>query len=79
MREKVYCFQCHNSVYKNPMKLPNSHPLKCERVCLYCFKEKCYFHRKRLINGCRHFIAESLAKLESGEWQANQANSKRPG
>ena len=79
MNEKIYCFQCHNSVYKNTIKLPNSHPLKSSRICLYCYRDKHFYARNRLMNGCRNCNPESLAKLLSGEWKPNKSTSKRPG
>ena len=79
MNEKIYCFQCHNSVYVNTTNFYYKHPLFGERICLYCYKQKRYFTRTHLINSCPSFNPESREKLIKGIWRANVANRSKPG
>ena len=77
VNEKIYCSQCHNSVYRSGTKLHLGHPFYGCTCFLYCYKKgRCYPADKR-IDGCKHLDPESLEKLLSGKWEANVAASHK--
>lgn len=78
MKEKIYCFQCHNSVYLNTNYVRNSE-MWGNRVCLYCYALKQTLPKDRLINGCRDLKLENREKYLNGDWKANSSACNYPG
>ena len=69
MKEKRYCFQCHNSAYISSESVHKTQSFG-EKVCLYCFVIKAFRHKKSLIAGCVYCEPESVEKLRLGLWNA---------
>ena len=77
MNDKIFCFQCHNSVYRVAQKgwLNTVAP---GDVCLYCYKFRRIMDKNAKIGDCKYVTPESLKKLENGVWKANVANAAKP-
>ena len=77
MQEKIYCSQCHHSVFRPSSKTSQIEIYRRCSKCLYCYKRKRYFAYDRLIGGCRYLLPEDREKYFSGIWDANVSNSEK--
>ena len=79
MVEKVYCSQCHISVFRANKYAAILNPQKVYKgKCLYCYALHRYLDWNAKIGACIHCEPESRQKLLSGRWKANQAEKKTP-
>ena len=75
MTEKIYCSQCHNSVYlATTATTGGKKRFGNDKVCLYCRVLKKFMPKKQEINHCVHLLPESVDKLLQGTWGANKVN-----
>lgn len=73
MTEKIYCSQCHNSVYTAISKVANPDKrFGNDNICLYCKALHKYLRKNKKINGCVHLLPESADKLRQGVWGVNK-------
>ena len=79
MNEKIYCSQCHNSVFRINRNTDGSPRVSSNaRNCLYCYKRKRHLPADREINGCTSLEPEDRQKLLRQFWNANVANRDAP-
>lgn len=72
MTEKIYCSQCHNSVYTAISKVANREKrFGKDNICLYCKASRKYLPKNKKINGCIDLLPESADKLRQGVWGVN--------
>ncbi len=73
MTEKIYCSQCHNSVYTTVSHLANRDKrFGKDNICLYCKVLGKYLPKNKEIKGCVHLLPESVDKLMQGVWGVNK-------
>ena len=73
MQQKIYCSQCHNSVYTATAKATSAQSrFGTDKICLYCYKQKKFMHKDQRINGFVHLDPESAAKLNLTIWSPNK-------
>ena len=79
MDEKIYCSQCHNSVFRQNLRT-NGKPFFADgrKVCLYCYAHKKYYPADREIGSCRSVEPEDRQKLLRQFWSANVAHRAEP-
>ena len=79
MNEKIYCSQCHNSVFRaNSDEFYKTRFADGRKVCLYCYAHKKYYPADRLIGSCRSVEPEDKQKLLRQFWNANVACRTEP-
>jgi len=76
MDEKIYCSQCHNSVFVQVTKSlrEKNQVLHDQKICLYCAGKDVgrYLHKDCHINFCPQFVPESRQKLLDGSWHTRK-------
>lgn len=73
MTEKIYCSQCHNSVYTTVCHVTNrAKRFGNDNICLYCSKKGKFFPKNKEIKGCTDLLPESADKLLQGVWGVNK-------
>ena len=73
MKEKIYCSQCHNSVFvsiSDKTSVPDF--LKNEKICLRCLAKGKVMHRNQKIGNCTLLLPEDVNKLIAGIWRPNR-------
>ena len=79
MDEKIYCSQCHLSVFRSSRCTSKDlHIAASHGHVLYCYQHKCYYPCSRTIGGCRYLLPESREKLLAGVWRENVAQDTKP-
>ena len=79
MDEKVYCSQCHLSVFRTAKCTGKKmHVADTHGHVLYCYKHKSYFPCNRTISGCKNVLPENRQKFLSGIWDSNRAAANFP-
>lgn len=72
MTEKIYCSQCHNSVYVAVSATTDGKKrFGNDNICLYCQTFGKYLPKNQKINHCVHLLPESVDKLLQGVWGVN--------
>ena len=73
MTEKIYCSQCHNSVYVSAITTSNSKQrFGNDKICLHCQAKGKFLPKNQKINHCVHLLPESVDKLLNGVWSVNR-------
>ena len=73
MTEKIYCSQCHHSVYVT-VTAPTDGKLRFgnDKICLHCQAKGKFLPKNQKINHCVDLLPESVDKLLNGVWSVNQ-------
>ena len=73
MTEKIYCSQCHNSVYVSAITTSNSKQrFGNDKICLHCQAKGKFLPKNQKINHCTDLLPESVDKLLNGVWSVNR-------
>ena len=73
MTEKIYCSQCHHSVYVAVTATTDGKQrFGNDKICLHCKAKGKFLPKNQEINHCAHLLPESVDKLLQGFWKPNK-------